>query len=338
MTVTIVPLSQAEPAGLRKLLGECWKQNTSEESMQNYFAWRYGGRKDGDTLVACHEGECIGILDSLVRSYRISGRRAQIRETCDWYCRPKYRLFGIGLRLMRMMMAKPEPILVTGGTELTRGLLPRLGWAHLDDVQRFVLPVSMKSFAGLAAHSPSAAALRLVPNWRLFRRRRRHEPPCADAYVNSRAFAAAGEATKMGAYDLAPWLDASFFDWLSDAPASVGEFVVLSFFSHDAPVGMSLSRLQMLTSGLRAQIVHLHPADPAAIDWIIGETVDNLVARGAGAVLCNASCPTTRRALRAFGFVSLRAMPVFWWSADRQPPSGALNLSSLRADDAFQWT
>jgi hypothetical protein len=43
------------------------------------------------------------------------------------------------------------------------------------------------------------------------------------------------------------------------------------------------------------------------------------------------------RALCALGFARRRPIPAFWWPANKLPPSGVYNLSSLRADDAFEF-
>ena len=150
-----------------------WKRDWSEPLAESYVAWRYGARGNGDTIVACDNGRCVGILDSFVRPYWIGGREEAVRETCDWFCLPEYRALGVGLHLMRRMMAKPEPILVVGGTDTTQNLLPRLKWARLPDVGNFILGVSARTVAGLVAHSqwPAGVKLaRLVPDIRLVRR------------------------------------------------------------------------------------------------------------------------------------------------------------------------
>jgi hypothetical protein len=340
MSITIVPLSEADHAGVCQLLVRCWRCELSGELLEGYFSWRYGNRGNGETLVACDKGRCVGIVDSFVRSYRIAERQELVRETCDWFCLPEYRAFGVGLQLMRRMMAKPDPILVIGGTKITMELLPRLKWARLLNVERFVLPCSTRTAAGLAAHDlwPRGVALaRMIPDWRLVRQIRRQPPPSANAHVQCQALGAAAEAAKIVPYDLAPVLDTSLLHWLASAPKLLGETVVLSFFSDDRPVGVSISRVQMLAFGYKARIVHVHAARLALVNWILGETVHHLIGRGVGAILCDASCRAMGRALCALGFARRRPIPAFWWPANKLPPSGVYNLSSLRADDAFEF-
>jgi Acetyltransferase (GNAT) domain len=338
--ITISPMAEADRTGVRELLAGMWQRDWSEEQTEKYFAWRYGGRDRGETLVAHDKGRCVGILDSFIRPYLIAGHRELVRETCDWFCLPQYRALGVGLHLMRRMMAMPEPILVIGGTETTVDLLPRLKWARLENVERFVLPVSTRTAAGLLSHrfgGYGAALARVIPHSFLARRIRREPPPSANVEVRRQAPGGAERLARVAPYDFAPWLDASLLDWLATAPDVLGEFVPLSFFMDGEPVGMSVSRLQMPAVGCKAQIVHLHATRLALIDWMVSETVHHLVERGAGAVLCNASCPLTVRALSGFGFVRRPPAPVYWWHASKPSPSGLLNLTSLRADDALQF-
>jgi hypothetical protein len=339
MSVSFVKLSEANPRSVRELLIKRSDGSWSEEFADSYFAWRYGARESGETLLACHGTEYVGIIDSFVRPYRMGEDRVAVRETCDWFCLPKYRALGVGLHLMRRMMAEQEPILSIGGTEYTRDLLPRLKWARLPDLDGFVLPVSARTMAGLLAHQLWPRQVSLVygiPDVRLVRRLRRQPPPSANVSVRPRSVGDVEDIAGVAPYALTPILEPSTLEWLAWAPAALGEFVVLYFFCDGEPVGISLSRLEKLRFGCKAQMVHLHGARFEVIEWIVSETVHHLVDRGAGAILCYASCPTTTAALSALGFVRRSSIPVYWWPADKPPPSGVLHLTSLRADDALQ--
>lgn len=339
MSISIIPLREADQASVRTLLLRSWQRDWTGELMERYFAWRYGSRGPGETLVACDQGRCIGILDSFIRPYWIEGRREAVRETCDWFCLPEYQRLGVGLHLMRRMMAKPEPILLLGGSNATLDLVPRLKWARLPNAERFLLPVSATAAAARLAHRLGCygiALARMIPDVRLIRRIRRAPPPSASAEVRPRTRGAAVEdAAEVTGHDFAPSLDTATLDWFASAPDVLGEFASLSFFSEGKLVGVSVSRLQKLTFGCEAQLVHVHATRLELIDWIAGETVQHLIDRGAGAIACETSCPVTGRALRALGFVRRRAVPVHWWHANKPPPSGVLNMTSLRADDAL---
>lgn len=340
MSISIIPLNEADPAGVRQLLLGFWQRDWTAKLLEDYFAWRYGARGTGETLVACDKGRSVGILDSFIRPYWIAGRRELVRETCDWFCLPEYQALGVGLHLMRRMMAKPEPILVFGGSKTTLDLLPRLKWARLANAETFLLPVSTRTAAGrVAAYRLGrygVALARAIPDLRLVRRIRRPPAPSASAEVRCRPLGAAvEEVARFVPHDFAPWLDTSILDWLASAPEVLGEFVLLSFFSEGRPVGVSVSRMQTLAFGREAQIVHVHAERLALMDWIVSETVHHLINREAGTVVCCTSCPATGRALGALGFVRRRPVKAYWWHASKAPPSGVLNLTSLRADDAL---
>jgi len=343
VSITFQPLSEADPAGVRDLLvGTVWKRDWSEDVAENYFSWRYRARESGDTLVASDQGRCVGILDSFTRPYWITGRQQVVRETCDWFCLPEYRAFGVGLHLMRRMMTKPEPILVIGGTAHTRNLLPRLKWAQLPDVSNYLLGISARTVAVLTAHKrwPAGIALaRAVPNIPLLWRIPRRPTPSANCEVRLRVL---GEATELGTiapYAVAPTLGTPVLDWLAHAPDVLGQFVQLSFYRDGELAGISISRLEELPSGGRfAKIVHLHDARLEMIDWMLSMTVSHLVEQGAGAVLSRVSCPATARSLAGLGFWKLQSSPAHWWPAKAVPPTGSFNLTALQADDALQFT
>ena len=82
MSITVVPLNEADPVGVRELLVRSWRCDWSEELAADYLAWRYGARGSGETLLACDGRRCVGILDSFIRPYRIAGRREIGRASC----------------------------------------------------------------------------------------------------------------------------------------------------------------------------------------------------------------------------------------------------------------
>jgi hypothetical protein len=336
MGITIAPLGSAELSDARKLLAQWWKCDWSDDVADNFFAWRYGVGGSGEMLLAFDGQRPVAVLDSFVRPYWIAGRRVAVRETCDWFCLAEYRTFGIGLHLIRRMMAKPEPMLSIGGSEFTLNLLPRLKWMRLRDVDEFVLPVSAQVVAELVAQRVwrrGVALARLIPRIRLVRRLARRAPPFPEARIRPRELGESGEFACSAPHDLAPAVDATILDWLMRAPPVVGDFLVLSFFRGNQPVGVSISRMETLPFGRKAVIIHWHATSLELIDWMITETVHDLIERGAGVVLCRASCPIAGRVLARLGFHHRRAVPAYWWPANGLPTAASLHLTSLRADD-----
>jgi len=343
VSIAFLPLREADSDSVRDLLvGTVWKRDWSKDTAEGYFAWRYRARENGDTLVASDQGRCVGILDSFTRTYCIAGRPQTVRETCDWFCLPEYRAFGVGLHLMRRMMAKPEPILVIGGSSYTRDLLPRLKWARLSDVNNYLLGINARTVAAVAALKRWPAAMgvvRAVPSIPLLWRLPKRPAPSAGCKIHLRV---AGEAAEVGAiapYAVAPTLDSGVLDWLAHAPPVLGEFIQLSFYRDGELIGISISRLEELPAcGRFAKIVHLHAARLDTIDWMLGATVNHLIERGAGAILSRASCPETAASLSGLGFWRLPPSPAHWWPAKGLTPTGLLNLTALQADDALLFT
>ncbi len=231
MSITVVPLNEADPVGVRELLVRSWRCDWSEELAADYLAWRYGARGSGETLLACDGRRCVGILDSFIRPYWIAGRREIVRETCDWFCLPEYRVFGVGLHLMRRMMARPEPLLSIGGSEFTLDLLPRLKWTQHPSVDNFLLPVSTRAVATLVASRllrRRVAPLYGVPDIRLVRKLPRQPPPAANAEVRARRPGDQNEVPNGAPYALAPWLDTISIGWRTLLRCSVNLYCSIS--------------------------------------------------------------------------------------------------------------
>ncbi len=304
--------------------------------------WRYLSRPSGETLLALESGRCVAILDSFRRSYWLSGQPITVRETCDWFCLPQYRPFGLGLKLMRQMMAKPEPIIVIGGTAATQLLLPRLKWARLTDVPNYLLPVSGRALAGLGLRrllSGSEVLARLLPPGLKIRRPRRLQPAASSAQVYVSSSGTVAPPPPPDTYVLASLIDKDSLRWLALAPKEIGDLITLNFVIDGVLVGMSVSRLEKRALGVTAKLLHLQSAlySPETIDWIVSETAQYLADSGAGLIICRLSCPTIGAALRRVGFLIVRFRPAYWWSAGGIAPFGTMHLTNMRGDDAIEF-
>jgi hypothetical protein len=240
---------------------------------------------------------------------------------------------------MRQIMAKPEPILSIGGSEFTLDLLPRLKCARLRNVDDFMFPVSVRTAVRLVAHRLSrysGAVERIIPDIRWVRRVPHRPPSSASVQASARAPRKDEELPKIAPYVLTLGLEKSSLDWLTRAPSLLRDFMPPSLLCSSEPVGVSISQLQMRPFGCTAPIVHLHAARFEVIDWLVSETVHHLIARGAGAVSCRASCPNTVSALSTLWFVGRSPSPVCWWPSNKLPLPGLIQLTSLRSDDALR--
>src|SRR5262249_19981974 len=160
------------------------------------------------------------------------------------YCLPKYRPLGVGIRLMRDVMACPEPVLSIGGSEATLAMLPRLRWTRLPDVQKYVLPVNARSVAGSVLRSRWPAcdvypqAIRGFS--RLGRPRRAPGRGCGVGRIAEWRPGTAAPLPMPQRHDLVELLEQVDLDWVARMPAALAQPLGLVFFLDDATVGFSL--------------------------------------------------------------------------------------------------
>jgi len=341
MALRLTQLDETNRAAFEALLVRAWRQNWDPELARALIHWRYYDRPSGGgTWLVCNDGQCVAMLDSYLRPYLLNGRRIVVREGADWYCLPQYRPFGLGLRLMRQMMACPEPMLTISGSDSTREMLPRLGWTRLPDVHSFVLPVKARGVASalLRERWPYREAYaNAIPDFVRLRSPRR--APASSAGVCRVAEWRPGASTGLSLPQqpgLIQLLEQADLDWIARMPPGVAQPLVLVFFLDHRPIGFSLSQIEPTRTGLDGRIVHLQIADAAQaiVDWVVGETASQLAARGAGMIRCWASSPEKVAALRRAGFVVKGPLPGFWWPKPGAPAPLGLDAGFLRADDA----
>jgi hypothetical protein len=321
-----------------------WEQDWDADFLRETFRWRYLDRPSGGgTWLTFDKSECIAVVDSYLRPYLLDGKRILMRETADWFCLPKYRPFGLGLKLMRIMMDSPEPMISIGGTDATISILPRLGWQRVSDVQVMILPVTLRGLVGNLLRRKTARyakRARAVPGFIPMRSPRMAPPPAADVHVEQWR-----PGQKLGTpapqrKGLVELLELADLEWICTAPREILQPMVLLFRIGGEPVGISVSQLEPSASGPDARIVHLQIpnfSQPVA-NWIVSETARRLAQAGAGVIRCRASIPQTVTALRKTGFIAARSEAAHWWAKDDTPPPSIIDVGYLRGDDALPFS
>jgi hypothetical protein len=338
---TIARLDSTTASALLRLMPHVWIQDWDSDFFPETFRWRYLDKpSDGGTWLALDDEQCVAVLDSYVRPYLLDGRRILIRETCDWFCLPNYRRFGLGVKLMCLMMDAPEPIITVGPTDSGTSIMLPLGWQRLSDVQRMVLPVTLRSLAGNLLRRRGARYAkyaRAIPGLVPVRSPRIIPPPAAAARVEVWR-----PGQKLGSPipqrdGLLELLELADLEWICAAPSGFIRPIVLVFLFGCEPVGLSLSQLEPSATGPDARIVHLQISDPsqAVTDWIVSETARRLAQAGAGVIRCRASTAQKVTALRKSGFIAAPPQSVYWWAKDGTPPPSIVDVGYLRASDAL---
>jgi hypothetical protein len=341
MGLRLARLDETNRPAFEKLLAQVWELDCSDELARAVVRWRYDERSSGGgTWLVCDDGECVAMLDSFLRPYLLNGRRIHVREGCDWYCLPKYRGMGLGIRLMKKMMACDEPMISIGGSEWTRAILPKLGWTRLPDVQSYLLPLRARDAAGAMLRNRwpvYEAYVRAVPDLPLRRLRRAAAPRADAASVEEWRPGGTAHMPLPRGDGLVELLEPGDLDWMGRTPVGLARPFGLTFSLGREPVGFSLAQVEPGLTGLDGRIVHVlitHEAQEVA-DWVIAETAIRLAALGAGMIRCLASTPQKNIALRRAGFVSRAPLPSYWWSNSVALSPSASDIGYLRADDAI---
>jgi hypothetical protein len=321
-----------------------WDQKWEGEFQHEFLAWRYGRRTDGETLIAMSGSKCVGLLDTFVRPYRVGGQEVLVREPCDWYCQPNHR--GVGLRLMKFLIAQGDPLL---GVAIAKGAIPiarRMNWTHLLDAHDFILPITARRVAGsilrraklgngsIAKYLPRG--IRLRPN-AVWTKHREVDGDVADLAPEEWPENDWASADDGGAYALAPVLTKSYVQWLTSGPPSLGKVFCLAFRIKGALVGLTICRIEASKLGRKARLIHLQSSAPnvTTLRWMIAENVNRAVQLDAESVHCRSSCPSTNAALASLGFHDVAKEAVMVGFNDLPIPSGPVNVTFVRGDDAM---
>jgi hypothetical protein len=334
------PLTSDLYASFCRLLSEAWEHDCSADVMQKIVRWRYQDRPSGHvTWLACVEDKCVAMLDSTVRPYLLHGQRIMVRETADWYCQAEYRQFGLGLRVLRQLKKYPEPVLVVGGSEMTRQILPRLGWDILPQMRSYVLAVTARGLAAnvLRQRWPAREPLAGLISRRLpFRSPRRVPPPPGKSEVRLLGHEEWCDTPADTSGALIGLLEREHWTWLAGMPPEFAKPFCLVFRLDGAVVGLALAQLEPSATGFDGRIVHLQAAysDIPLLTWIISSTAQLLVERGAEFIRCFVSTPQKCAAIKSVGFLFSQALPCHWWSRPGVAVPGAIDLDYLRGDDA----
>ncbi len=316
MAVTYTDLTRDNLPALQNFLTERWREEDAgpkrwpSDFAERFFRWRFLERKSWDTTLAMDGDRCIALMDSFMRDYFVAGRKMTLRENGVWWCHPDFRPL-VAMRVMQMLMQKPEPVVIVGGSPTLQEVLKRYRWQPLGDVQHRVLVLGTGAFLKAAVRLMGSDMVRLPPaisrlasiNYKRLPRFR----STADGYtvdvLRSPADLPAIEPPH-DSYALTALADRGDAEWLMAAPEAEGRFIWLVFSEGGKPVGFSVSRLYDENGIRTAKLSHVQVARPDVdtYTWVIGETARHLASQKANWIDTMMSCPEANAAMDRIGF------------------------------------
>jgi len=307
-----------------------------------FYRWRLGGPPSATTWLAMLGDTCGAMLSSMRKQYVIGGMQTDCYEIYNWSSAERFRGKGLGIMLLKRLMAEGVPIVNIGGSEDTLRLLPRLGWDTISHSRVLALPLSGRFIQRrLKDRSPTAAILGRIAFEALGRawyHAHRPHPP-----KGWRAVPVTGFDSRLSelylrrrSHALASIPDPAILDWATNGLSRSGLFLRFHFFQGSTLAGWGMARILTTVDGGRSsEIVDAYAAEPdvEVYRWVIAEMVSASAGLGADSVVTSATCPIMCAALRAERFVAAHSNVVrAWWPGKRPFPTGPIHLMRGSAD------
>lgn len=339
LATRIVPFEAEHIAAVRDFNASVWERPSSRAFMK----WRYLDCPAQWGLLAMRDGRCIATIWGRQRWYRVAGDRVAMLEPFDWHTLPEALHSGIGIRMLRRVMQRPEPSLAVGGTELTRTFLPRLGWRDLGASRSYLLPLASKVLAHRLAEkgrlprlATSAIAIVATRTWCRPRRQRAPDDGSVETVEGINEEILALYQGEIG-YGCVGFPDKAWHEWLSSGAAGVGRITTLLFRNGDAPVGWALGRDYGTAHGREATIVDIFTPHPRVevYAWMVSALLERLADARVVQVRARATCPVLGRALKNCGFIAGPTSPVAFWSTTASAPPTPIHMTGDTGDSAY---
>jgi hypothetical protein len=324
MSSPIVPFTPELLPALVRFCERTWRRPRTAA----YYRWRYLESPLQRAWLVMREGECIGTLLAFARPYRCGSETVTFLEVHDWFALPELKGAGLGVRLIRHAMSQPEPVLMVGGSDDSRKLMPRLGYGEPATAQRWMLPVAghvvgqaLQRRARLPAAIAGAAGELGVRAW--FRAPRVRAPEAGRVVpVGCPGDELAQLYAGASHYGTVPLWPKEHLAWFLNGFAGVGHFVPLYFTVRDALRGWALGRVVSTKQGCEAALVTLFAPQPdaALYGWMVSAAVTALSAFRPNSIQASTTCPLLSAALGARRFLRVGNDPVWVAPKERELP------------------
>lgn len=301
---------------------------------ERHVAWKYWSDRDDwngpRSFTARHGGTIVAHAAAWPVRLRLPDRVLPAAHLIDWASDARYP--GAGIWLLRQMRAKTGLLIATGGTEITRQTLPKLGFRPFGEVGCFARPLRPFGQARTTTGKTWRLAVRLMRNilWRVSARASAppgwSAAPIAPDDVDESIWPAPSETTAVAGRD------AAFYRYLLASPATLHSLFGLR---RD---GALVGYFCLAYARHVARIADLWVASSAVDDWSAGFRTASAIAAHAKdmyEVTAWASTDIGKEALTRAGF-RLRDCWTLSVFGDSTPLGGrGLHIQMLDCDASF---
>jgi hypothetical protein len=314
---------------------------------RRHWEWKYRSRAGEASAFYWVEpdGKVLGFIGLMRTSLHAGERQHPAAWFVDWHVIPGDRGVGVGLGLLRKAEAAAGVLLTLQGSADTQQILPRLRWKQSLSPVTWVLPVSWRFIAALAA--------RRVPPWLSGTAR---VAGLASLYFRCPRPAALTGATLVDVERFPPAYDAVWHDRAAElAPTMRRDSTYVNFLCADYPeggyhlqlvrwhgetVGHLVWRLDSDRRGFqRGRIVDAawpRPHSELGI-WVVASACWQLQHAGADYIECVLSLPELRDAVRGCRFRARTPVPLWYHRLPADVPDpDRWHITFLDCDRAYR--
>jgi hypothetical protein len=144
MSIDFRPTTSCDAAALSDFLGRMFQVGSGASFLaEKHMGWKYWSARPDWTgprsFTARHDGAIVAHAAAWPVRVRVPGQVVSAVHVIDWAADPEYP--GAGVRLLRQIGAKVRLMIATGGSEITRRVLPVIGFRPHAELCWFARPV-----------------------------------------------------------------------------------------------------------------------------------------------------------------------------------------------------
>ena len=144
MNIDFRPTIRHDAAALADFLGRVFRSRAGASLLdEEHMGWKYWtARPDWEgprSFAAQHQGAIVAHAAVWPVRMRVSGQEVTAVHAIDWAADRKYP--GVGIWLLRQIAAKVRMMVAIGGSDISRGIFPVIGFRPRGELYQFTRPV-----------------------------------------------------------------------------------------------------------------------------------------------------------------------------------------------------